>query len=361
IGITQIFNEGVKKIEIGILGFKVMFFYTFLAVLAFAYTQGEEQLKVFLRRIVYFSIPLCFFGFFQFRADPNFMVNQFGRGFERAVMMAHIDNQVDSFLRVFSTFASSGQYASFLVINGAFILGLMFSAKRPSEKVFMGICLAINTMSILTTGSRGSAVLMVAVIFVFMVLCKRVAKQVFIILLLAGILQFAFNFFGRGVISRFESLKDTDMLKDRTMRTTQGMFDEYLVQYPLGRGMGTASGASRYLQTEVAGEELAFIENYPTKLLYETGIFGVIFCYMVIVLLAKRIWRFAFRIARARGDALFAALASYCLVLFAYSLFFVYDPPPAGLFLWAIIGMVAKLMNLSKNEPQQSYGGQPTI
>ncbi len=66
LGGFQIFNPGVPRLEVGILGFKVMFFYWPLAILAYAYVDSFECLKGFIKKIVYFSIPICLFGLYQF-------------------------------------------------------------------------------------------------------------------------------------------------------------------------------------------------------------------------------------------------------------------------------------------------------
>lgn len=359
VGAMQIFNNDVPKIEVALVGFKAMFFYWPLALLGFAYVDDYQKAYSLMKKIVLFSIPICLFGIFQFWADPYFMVNNFGMGFARAIMLAHIDAEVDSFLRVFSTFASSGQFSLFLVINGSFILGLLFAAQKRSEKMLMGACLALNAFALLATGSRGSTLLLLLVTIAFMLLCKRVLKQVMIILLLGGIFYFAFNFLGKGVIARFETLKRTDMIRERTIEATKGIFFEYLEEYTFGRGMGTATGASRYLLTDDMDEQPVLIENYPSKLQYETGIIGVVLCYLVLLLLSRRLLGYALLFGRKHGDAIIAALSSFCLVVFVYSLFFVIDPPPQGIFLWAMVGMVAKMAQLKKDESSEEQQINP--
>jgi len=349
LGGFQIFNPGVPSIEVGVLGFKVMFFYWPLALLAYAYVDSFEHLKGLIKKIVYFSIPICLFGLYQFWQGPGYMVHTFGRGFERAVIMAAIGGRERTFMRVFGTFASTGQLSSFLSINAMFIFALLFTAKNVFERRLLNGCAALNFITLLATGSRGSLAVVLITGFVFLALCRRVWRRIVFAFILAASLYLGFSFLGKGVVSRFETLKDKDMVKLRTVEITRATFLAYLEKYPFGHGMGTGTQASRHLLGKGRSSEWQLIENYPAKLQYETGILGVIIFYLLLINLSIHWIKYWLKPSDPVIFIFSSALASVFLIIFWTSLIGVIDSPPYGIFLWAAVGMVAKLAALQLN------------
>ena len=354
LGALQIFNPEVPGILVGILGFKIMFFYWPLAILAYAYTDNLDVLERLLKAIVYLSIPICLFGIFQFWQRPDFMVRVFGHGFERAVVITSGgSHRSESFLRVFGTFASSGQFTSFLIINAMFIFALLFTSRTKFIRVAMVGCLVLNYVTLLCTGSRSGFLLFFGVTFIFILLCRWLWKTFFIILLLSISFSFGFNYLGKGVIGRFNSVKDIAMLRSRTIETTTGMFKIYLEEHPFGRGLGTASGASRYLYKEQP-TDIDLIENYPTKLQCEVGIVGVVLFYMLLLSLLIYWLLHWLKFIDRRHYVFIAALSAYCFSQFFSSLFGVLDSPPIAIFLWTEIGIVARLATFKPDDDQYS-------
>lgn len=346
-GILQMFNPGVPGIPIAILGYKVMFFYWPLAVLAYAYVDSIDCLKHFMKTVVYFSIPICLFAIYQFFQGPDFMVRVFGEGFKRAIVMA--GGGREEFLRVFGTFASTGQLSAFLIINLMFILGLLFSSGRRFEKLTMIGCLILNYITILSTGSRGSILLLAMTTFLFVILCRWLWRTFFIILLLSVSFGFGFNYLGKSVIQRFQSLKDIEMIRHRTIETTRVMLKTYIEEHPFGRGMGTASKGSRHFYKEAASD-IELVENYPSKLQCELGIIGLVLFYLLLLSLTIHWFRHWFKLIDRNTYVLISALSSFCLVMFFYTLFGSIDSPPTAIFLWAEVGMVAKLARLQSDD-----------
>jgi len=357
LGGFQIFNPGVPRIEVGILGFKVMFFYWPLAILAYAYVDSFERLRGLIKKIVYFSIPICLFGLYQFWRGPDYMVKTFGRGFERAIIMASIGGRERTFLRVFGTFASTGQFSCFLTINAMFIFALLFTAKNIFERRLLNGCALLNFITLLATGSRGSLAVVLITGFVFLVLCRRFWRRIVFAFVLATSLYLGFSYLGRAVVLRFETLKDREMVKLRTIGITRATFLDYLERYPFGHGLGTGTTASRHLlgkgrggwQVKGRGLGWQLIENYPAKLQYEMGILGVIIFYLLLINLTIRWIKYWVKLIDPTIFIFSAALSSSFLIIFWTSLISVIDTPPFGIFLWAGVGMVAKLATLQSN------------
>lgn len=355
LGALQIFNPGVPVIQVGVFGFKVMFFYWPLAILAYAYVDNVDSVQRFMKTIVYFSIPICIFGIYQFWQAPDFMPRVFGEGFKKAIVITGGPGTGGGFLRVFGTFASSGQFTQFLNINIMFIFGLLFSTTKKFERVMMIGCLVLNYISILCTGSRGGLLLLFPTAFLFVILCRWLWRAFFVAFLLAVSLNFGFHYLGQAVIQRFETAKDVAMIRDRTIGATSGMFKIYLEKYPFGKGMGTASVGSRHLfsKTQTSTDipaEIQMIENYPTKLLCEVGIIGVILFYLLLLSLAIHWIIHWVKLVDRKTYIVIAALTSYCWATFILATFGTIDSPPIAIFLWAEVGIVAKLATFQSND-----------
>lgn len=348
-GLLQIFNPGVPRMEVAILGFKVMFFYWPLAILAYAYVDSFERLRGLIKKIVYFSIPICLFGLYQFWQGPDYMVKTFGRGFERVIIMAAIGGRERSFLRVFGTFASTGQFSAFLTINAMFIFALLFTSKNIFERRLLDGCALLNFITLLATGSRGSFAVVLITGFVFLLLCRRFWRRIVFAFVMITSLSLGFSYLGRAVVLRFETLKNKEMLKLRTIEITRATFLDYLERYPFGRGLGTGTTASRYLLGKGSGSGWQLIENYPAKLQYETGILGVIIFYLFLINLSIHWIKYWLKPIDPIIFIFSSALSSSFLIIFWTSLISVIDTPPFGIFLWAGVGMVAKLATLQSN------------
>jgi hypothetical protein len=349
LALFQIFNPLSNSVLVWLMGVKILFLYWPLALLAYAYVDSLDRARGLLKAIVYFSVPISLFGLYQFSQGPEFLVSTFGPGFERATVMAWIEGigPDDSYLRVIGTFASSGQFGSFIQLNAMLCFGLLFSATERREMLIVIGCAVLNFLALLATGSRGALVVLVIEAFVFALLCHR-ARQSLVVTSLIGLsLYYGFDWLGDSVFSRFESLRDVEMVRHRTVDTTSAMFAEVFTEYPFGRGLGTASVAARHLLGEDSSG-WALVENYLSKLQMETGIQGVSLFYLFLGFLSFRwLWDW---VAPLEGPALDLglALAAYCLTLFIVGgLFGGLDTPPQSVFVWALIGLAARLSIVS--------------
>lgn len=345
VGAIQVFNPLLPSVLVGVLGFKILFFYWLLALLAFAYTDSLERARRLAATIVLFSIPLNLFGLYQFWQGPEFLLSAFGPGFERATTLAYIEEleSEDSFVRVIGTFASTGQYTGFLLVNAMLAIALLFTAaSRRTTAVWAG-CSLLNVLAILATGSRTGLVGLAMEVVLVAILCRRTWRVLAVASVAAVGLYFGFTWLGENVALRFESLGNVEMVRHRTLETTTGMFVILLERYPLGRGLGTGSTASRHLLDEDSGD-WELVENDLSKLQLETGIVGVGLFYLFLTALGLtwiRRWR------RSLADPVlgFAApLSAYCLTKMAFA-FIVggFDSPPGSVFFWALVGIVARL------------------
>lgn len=343
-GIFQIFNPGSDPL-VWLFGLKILFLYWPLAVLAYAYVDTPERARGLFKAIVYFSVPINLFGLYQFWQGPEFLIHTFGPGFERAIVMGWIEGvgPDPAFLRILGTFASTGQLSSFLLINAMLCLALLFSSDKKREMLIVYGCAALSFLTMLATGSRGALVVLVIEVTVFALLCGRARYTLAVASLLGVTLYYGFNWLGEGVMVRFQSLGDVEMVRHRTVDTTSAMFVETFNEYPFGRGLGTASIGARHLLGE-SSSGWSMVENYVSKLQMETGILGVLFFYLFLTFLSFRWLGDWLGFAPAPARDLEPALAAYCLSLFVTGgLFGALDTPPQAVFLWPLIGIAARL------------------
>ncbi len=349
VGFLQIFNPALPSLIVGLLGFKTYFFYWPLAVLAYAYMKDIETAQRFLGKIAILSIPINLFGIYQFFAGPYFMVDTFGPGFERAVIMAGFEGAIDwddSFVRVIGTFSSSGQYAHFLVINIMICFALFLGSHGLRKKSFLGLALFLSFVALLTTGTRGGLLLVGTSVLLSSYLCG-VGRGFWMVFILSGGLYFGFHWLGESVMKRFETLRDMDMISERTIETTPLMFQAVLESNPMGRGIGIATGASRHLVGEMS-IDIEMVENHPTKLLLEVGILGAASFYAFAFSLIIH-WVHKWILLPKETRTLTGPLSSYCLVALALSfLIGGFDSPPGSLYFWTFLGIVAKMAVISK-------------
>ena len=356
LGLLQVFNPLSADVLVGLLGLKILLLYWPLAVLGYAYVDSLERARGLLKAIVFFSVPINLFGLYQFWRGPEFLVSTFGPGFERATILAFIEGVAadDSFLRIPGTFASTGQFSSFLLIDAMFCFGLLFSAREKRERMILIGCAVLNFVTLLATGSRGAFVVLVMQSGVFALLCRRARQAVGVALLVGLSLYYGFNWLGDSVISRFESLRDMEMIRERTVDTTSGMFVDVFNEYPFGRGLGTASLATRHLLGEDS-TGWAMVENYLTKLQMETGILGVLLFYLFMGILSFR-WLNWLKPLEGPARNLVMSLAAYYITLFLVSgLFGGLDTPPQSVFLWPLIGIGARLSVLPYEIRQKTF------
>jgi len=348
--VFQVFNPLLPNIAVGLLGLKVAVFYWPLLLLSYAYHETPRQARRFLWWIVALSVPIHLFGMYQFIKGPEYLADTFGPGFDRATVIAFFEgagSDTESFLRVPGTFASSGQYTSFVIIDIAYIFALFLSSHKKWERLLLRAIAILSFVVLLATGSRGG-ILAISIITILLGLFYSGARRFVSLALLAGVgLFLGFHFMGEGVTKRFETLRDVTMLSERTIDTEPLQFADAFKEAPLGMGVGKGSIASRHL-VDMDTFDIRLIENHLTKLQLETGIFGVVTFYVFALGLIQRLllpWR---NPSNKQAGALLGPLSAYCLTTLVLS--FVagnFDSPPASLFFWATLGLIIRVSEQS--------------
>ena len=354
LGVLQIFNPLSPGLIVGLLGFKVMFLYWALALLGCAYADNLPRVVRFLKLIAYCSVPINLFGLWQFVKGPEVLLEHFGMGFERAITLAHLGAKagtegIETFLRVIATFASTGQYSAFLGINAIFCFALLFLSRSTPEKMIWSLVNVLNFVAMLAAGGRTSLVLLVLTVILFIPMARRGRQVIGISLLMASGLYFGFSWLGSGVKARYQTLQELGSIQERTFGTTLAMFSESLERYPMGKGMGSASPATRYL-SGMEGQAYELVEDNDSKIQIEMGLAGVVLFYGFIICLLRRWFATWLHFPDPDTEVVGYLLTAYCVVQFTIVGFIgILDHPPGAVFLWALFGIV---MGLSSAFPR---------
>lgn len=358
IGILQVFNPLSANPFVGILGLKITYLYIPLAFVAYVYFDSYKTVYSFLKKIVYFSMLINAFGLYQFVRGPGFLINTFGPGFERAVTMAALEGaKLESFVRIIGTFASTGQYTAFLIMNIMLTFGLMFSAETTRDKRIAYAAQMLNFFALLGTGSRGGVLFLGVEIVVFALISKYARPVISAVFVIGLSLYLGFSWLGASVMARFDTLKDVRTIRQRTYVATTGIFSSYLEKYPMGLGLGAASIASRHM-TGGTLKNVILVENFPSKLQVETGMPGVCIFYLFLFSLYGKWAKWVGDIGR--DSVLCAVLTAYGLTFLTINSFIgILDSPPGYFFIWMIIGLLVRMTTLADEDYQRSLE-QPT-
>ncbi len=354
----QIFNPHSPGLVLGMLGFKNYFLGWLLLPMAYAYIDNPESVRKFFAIQVLFSIPVNIFGIYQFFAGPEFLVRHFGGAYEGAMFHAAVEGQT-TYTRILGTFASTGQYSNFLQANAMFCFALILTAKTSKDRILWTFCQVLNLLAIMGAGSRGAVVILGICLITLGLIAK--GKRPFIAsALIAGIIfYFGFNWLGHGVADRFKTLKNINMVKERTYETTGGIFIQQLNEYPMGKGLGSASTGARHLQMTMPSKKRqswVLVENFPAKLQVETGIVGVCVFFLFLFLLLSRWRNYWMPYLQFEENQIGLPLSAYVLTNLAVLSFFgILDTPPGYLYLWTVMGMIIKLVDLSEAETSSQY------
>jgi len=123
----------------------------------------------------------------------------------------------------------------------------------------------------------------------------------------------------------------------------------------LGRGVGRATNAARIFGKTV------LVETYHSKVLYETGVFGLISMlavYTTLVIASFKSYR-SIKDPNLRGYA--ASMFVFVLFISYFPYYYPLDVDPVNVYYWLAIGIVLKLPDIDRQErlEQMTSGNVP--
>lgn len=356
LGLAQVFNPELPNLLVGLVGFKVMFFYMPLAFLGYACFRNLDETQRFFRYLLILSIPVSLFAAAQYAIGPASLAAM-GKGLSIATVVAPA-GRYGQHLRAIGTFAASDMlalYCTAMVGMGIITLGL---AHPPRRRLLPWMAVLLACMALLTSGSRGGAAITLAVAAAMLLSTGRyramaggAAVAGAAGLLVAGLLGGAF-------LGRMGTLLDPATWHGRLLLPVRLTWS-LLQGRPLGGGLGCASVGARHVMP--TGQPLMFIELFLPKTVAELGLPGLLAClwlYAAVLVQAARSWR---QPAEADARRIAAGLAVFIVGISAFSLLggMASEKPPLNVYFWFFLGAMIRMPELRWKDAGSAAAAPP--
>lgn len=245
--------------------------------------------------------------------------------------------------RIPSTFSFVGQYYSFLFCIFPLTMALWFGDSSPAWRRIGVMSTVLIAVAGVTSGARGFLIWMPAQVITMLLLSRKWKIALGATPLVAGLLLLA-NARVAGSVSAILSLA-----WDYVFRVTYLQFEAVGGGWVLGHGLGTNTGAARY----VMGDDVqigAGVEVWYAKQLYELGIVGL----LATVALWFALLRGAFRASRDLQQSALRFAAAGLLTFFITAVGNLLKAPfidldPMNVYFWLFAGWLLALPSVDRH------------
>jgi hypothetical protein len=349
--LLQIFNPGVRNVLSGAIGIKIWILYIPLAYLVSAMIVRAEDLIKFLRVATAVALVPCVIGLAQFMMSSTIGYEQtmtlFYGNQAAAVTQGFATFQLGAdFYRIPSTFSFVTQYSGYVLMMLA--VTYMHQSVEPhlGWRLFAKVMTGLVFIACLLSGARANFVFAPVLLLVILFLDAKLTRMAiwllfgpFIMILTlqtAGLDIFAVADKTSGLVTNYGSdLVIPDLINS-------------LVNYPLGKGVGTNTGAARNIMS--AAEIAAMphpIEGYYAKAIIELGIPGLI----VLLLILFSIGAYALGIHRRTKEPMkrscTAAITGFIIVMAVHSFKgWQIELDPVNVWYWMLVGIIFRMPEL---------------
>lgn len=349
--LLQMFNPSLQNVLSGAIGIKVWILYIPLAYLASAWIVRAEDLIKVLRMATAVALIPCVIGLTQFIMSSTVGYEQtmtlFYGNQAAAVTQGFATFQLGAdFYRIPSTFSFVSQYSGFVLMMLA--VTYMHQSVEPhlGWRLFAKIMTGLVFVACMLSGARANFVFAPVLLLVILFLDAKLTRMAiwllfgpFIMILTlqtAGLDVFAVADKTGGLVTNYGSdLVIPDLINS-------------LVNYPLGKGVGTNTGAARNIMS--AAEIAAMphpVEGYYAKAIIELGIPGLI----VLLLILFSIGAYALGIHRTTKEPMkrscTAAITGFIIVMAVHSFKgWQIELDPVNVWYWILVGIIFKLPEL---------------
>tara|TARA_R110000868_G_scaffold32036_8_gene116943 strand:+ start:7770 stop:9218 length:1449 start_codon:yes stop_codon:yes gene_type:complete len=351
LALLQMFNPSVISVIVGAVGIKVWLLYIPLAYLASIMIQRAEDLIVLLRTATAVALIPCSVGILQFVMSSTVgyeetMTMFYGRNAAAATQNFAAFNMGAVFFRIPSTFSFVTQYSGYALMMLA--ITYMHQSVEPhlGWRLFAKIMMFLVFIACLLSGARANFVFAPALLFVILFLDAKLTRMAIWLLV--------------GPFVMVTTLQTAGLDLFTIADTTSGLVTTYgsdlvipdlinsLVNYPLGKGVGTNTGAARNLMSaaEIAARPHP-IEGFYAKAIIELGIPGLI----VLLGMMGSIIVYAIGIHRTTREPMkrscTAAITGFIIVLAVHSFKgWQIDLDPVNVWYWILVGVLFRLPDL---------------
>jgi hypothetical protein len=357
-GSQQLSAEGEMPILLGILGIKSLIGYLLLITCIYYLIRTKEDLYFLLRSQVVIILVCCFLAFIQYlmlltgrcegtvgAGDALFRASLESRCFVGGALLYSPEQGQ---IRLPGTFVAPWQWGWFLISSAFFTFGTAFSDRSWLWRILGLVAMAMVGMMAVVSGQRIALALVPAVIVLLLIMTgqifnlKRFLPIGIGLVLILGILAAQYP----DVVSeRFESFQGRweasppqafiSQQLEWAMRKQQGL---------LGRGLGRATNAARIFGKTV------LVETYHSKVLYETGVIGLVMLlalFTVLMVASFRAYR-SIKEPSLRGYG--ASMFTFVLFISYFPYYYPLDVDPVNVYYWLAAGIVLKLPDIDRQE-----------
>lgn len=357
-GSQQLSASGEMPILVGVLGLKAQVGYLLLITCIYYLIRTKKDLYFLLRSQVVLIIICCGLAFMQYMMlRTGRCVGTVGTGEDlfRASLEARcfvggslLYAPSQGQIRLPGTFVAPWQWGWFLISSAFFTFGTAFNDRSLIWKIIGLASMAMVFVMALLSGQRIALALVPFTIVLLLFMTGQVAnlkRFLPIGIALAVILGVAATQYPDVVAERLDSFQSRwsaappqDFIMHQlewAMNAQQGF---------LGRGVGRATNAARIFGDTV------LVETYHSKVLYETGIFGLISMlavYTALVIASFQAYR-SIKDPNLRGYG--ASMFVFVLFISYFPYYYPLDVDPVNVYYWLAVGIVLKLPDLDRQE-----------
>jgi O-antigen ligase len=361
--ILQFANPNAPSVLLSIVGLKNHLVYVPLMFVIPHILDTKEKLQKFLIIFAVTSIFIAGLGLYQFTQPYDAFVNT-TLSHEEGVSVGastYGDQFSGQYVRTSSTFSFLGGFVTFLTIVIPFLLALIFSKGLRGWRTYaVYLALIIAFGATFTTGSRTSvliALTSVPLIFLLATLRRLITVTSFLRLLVMGTILFALGsvLFQDAITGLLYRAENSDSTIVRFMSPFVETIGAFQVSPLFGTGMGTNSNAAATVMGSGYFYWLDgnFFELESARILQEIGLLGFILSYIIRFYLVIMALQY---MARHR-DPLYVGICIACMIFFLiHIVLFVVNNPTAGLYYWAMAGMVLATGRMARRDFANANG-----
>ncbi len=358
---AEIFNPNLPNIFVGLVGVRVTLLYFLVVPIAYWFFESKQRVLNFLLFFSLLSVPVSLFGLVQYWKGPEWIVS-LSPGFGRAVYYASgINPSIESFyFRTFSTFVHTGGFAQHLFLVLLLSLPLWILPAFRRHRWWVGAAFVLHFVALLTTGGRSSFVMFIAAVAVLFFMLRGSAKIVPVMMVLPLVLWGSSLFVGPQFVERFESVLNLEYVSARNRPLMIGWLEGSMEAPWTGLGAGYATVASRHAgATALNG---GVLENGLAKMRYEAGLPGLALYILFLLTVILDCLRAPFRIRDPELRWCVAACASFLTINLANVVLGpVFDASPNNIYLWFLLGLVARARHLETPPVAEQAASQQTV
>ncbi len=365
-GAQQLSAKGEIPLLVGVLGIKALIGYLLLITCIYYLIRTKEDLYFILRTQAILIIVCCALGFVQYLfLKTGLCEGTVGTGDELfkaslearclvggSLLYAPEQGQI----RLPGTFVAPWQWGWFLISSAFFAFGTAFSDRALLWRIIGLIAMAMTMILAVLSGQRIALALVPIVTTLLLIITGQILN----------LKRFLPIGIGLGLIITFLAIRYPEVIAERISsfqaRWNAAPPQEFIFnqlewamdkqQGFLGRGVGRATNAARIFGQTV------LVETYHSKVLYETGVIGLVLLLslftvlMVTTFLAYR----SIKDPSLRGYG--ASMWTFVLFISYFPYYYPLDVDPVNVYYWLAAGIVLKLPDLDRQERlKQSEGG----